>query len=294
LVSRDAVLSHFGLRDAAAHLPRALRVGCLPAPGSGRARADRYADGRAEDDRRLLGRRAIDRDVRLFFTLTNAGLDASICCWDNKRAFASVRPITAIRYLFEGQRLPTWGGPSGVQWIDGKHWRPYQPSTFPTPPFPEFSSGHSTFSAAAAQVLMLFTGSDRFGASVSFPAGSSRMEPGIVPAREMTLRWDTFSQAADQAGLSRRYGGIHFARLLRGAGTELSAPGPRTGRVALLSLQDLATVVPATVVADGVRKDRVAAVRALVQPHRGQLPVAAATTIAPALGVLSLGYLPAL
>jgi hypothetical protein len=169
-----------------------------------------FAQYVARRDRPRSAERAIDRDVRLFFTLTNAGLDASICCWDNKRAFASVRPITAIRYLFEGRRLLTWGGPSGVQWIDGKDWRPYQPSTFPTPPFPEFSSGHSTFSAAAAQVLMLFTRSDRFGASVSFPAGSSRIEPGIVPAGEVKLRWDTFSQAADQAGLSRRYGGIHF------------------------------------------------------------------------------------
>jgi hypothetical protein len=42
------------------------------------------------------------------------------------------------------------------------------------------------------------------------PAGSSRIEPGLVPAEDLTLHWDTFSAAADEAGLSRRYGGIHF------------------------------------------------------------------------------------
>ncbi len=50
-------------------------------------------------------------------------------------------------------------------------------------------------------------------ASSSFvrsPAGSSRTEPGTVPAHDLTLSWATFSQAADQAGISRRYGGIHF------------------------------------------------------------------------------------
>jgi hypothetical protein len=94
--------------------------------------------------------------------------------------------------------------------MDGAQWLPYQASTFPTPPFPEYSSGHSTFSAAGAEILRLFTGSDRFGNSVTFPAGSSKFETGAVPADDVTLRWATFSDAANQAGLSRRYGGIHF------------------------------------------------------------------------------------
>jgi hypothetical protein len=87
---------------------------------------------------------------------------------------------------------------------------PFQPATFPTPPFPGFTSGHSNFSAAGAEVLRLFTGSDQFGASVTLAAGSSRAEPGITPADDVTLSWKAFSDAADQAGLSRRYGGIHI------------------------------------------------------------------------------------
>jgi hypothetical protein len=94
--------------------------------------------------------------------------------------------------------------------IDGRDWAPYQPATFLTPPFPEYISGHSGFSAAGAEVLLRFTGSDDFGGTVTLPAGSSRVEPGVTPAADVTLSWATFSEAADEAGMSRRYGGIHF------------------------------------------------------------------------------------
>jgi hypothetical protein len=155
--------------------------------------------------------RDLDQAVKLFFALTNAIFDAGICGWDNKCAFASVRPITAIRYLFQGKQVHAWGGPGqGTRLIRGDDWFPYQTRTFPTPPFPEYSSGHSNFSAAGAEILRLFTGSDRFGGSVTLAAGSSAVEPGFAPARDVTLSWDTFSEAADQAGISRRYGGIHF------------------------------------------------------------------------------------
>ena len=155
--------------------------------------------------------RGIDSDVKLFFALTNAIFDAGICAWDNKCEFNSVRPITALRYLYQGQTVLAWAGPyQGTQRIDAATWLPYQPSTFPTPPFPEYSSGHSSFSAAGAEILRLFTGSDRFGDSVTFPAGSSSVERGAVPASDLVLSWATFSEAADQAGISRRYGGIHF------------------------------------------------------------------------------------
>jgi hypothetical protein len=153
----------------------------------------------------------IERDVKLFFALTNAISDAGCCAWDNKRAFNSVRPITAIRMLFRGQAVRAWAGPyQGTKTIDGAAWFPYQSTTFPTPPFPEYSSGHSNFSAAGAEILRLFTDSDRFGGSTVLRAGSSRIEPGAVPSNDVTLSWATFSAAANQAGLSRRYGGIHF------------------------------------------------------------------------------------
>jgi hypothetical protein len=153
----------------------------------------------------------LEQDVKLFFALTNAISDAGCCAWDNKITFNSVRPITAIRTLFRGEPVLAWGGPfQGTKEIDGATWFPYQPTSFPTPPFPEYSSGHSNFSAAGAEILKLFTGSDRFGGSVTLRAGSSKVEPGAVPSSDITLSWPTFSHAADQAGMSRRYGGIHF------------------------------------------------------------------------------------
>jgi len=150
-------------------------------------------------------------DVKMFFILANAELDASIAAWDAKRAYDSERPITSIHYLFAGKSVWAWAGPyQGTRLIDGADWQPYQLSTVVTPPFPESISGHSTFSAAGAEILKRFTGSDVFGAWVTFPAGSSLIEPGMTPARPITLFWPTFSDAADQAGISRRYGGIHF------------------------------------------------------------------------------------
>ncbi|MGZ5545773.1 MAG: vanadium-dependent haloperoxidase [Limisphaerales bacterium] len=153
----------------------------------------------------------VDDDVKMFFALNAAIHDAGIAAWDAKRHWDSVRPVSAIPYLFHGQAIECWGGPFlGTVWMDGGNWIPYQPSTSPTPPFPSYISGHSAFSAAGATVLSDWTGSDTFGASVTFMPGSSVIEPGMTPATSLTLVWDTFSDASNQAGVSRRYGGIHF------------------------------------------------------------------------------------
>jgi hypothetical protein len=156
-------------------------------------------------------RHTLDDDVKMFFVLSNAIFDAGIAAWDAKRTYDSVRPVTAIALLYKGKTIRSWGGPGkGTVEMDGSRWIPYQAATFPTPPFPDFVSGHSTYSAAAARILTLWTGSDRFGDSVTLPAGSSKIEPGMTPAHEILLSWPTFTDAANEAGMSRRYGGIHF------------------------------------------------------------------------------------
>ena len=153
----------------------------------------------------------LDDDVKLFFVLTSAVFDSGVATWTIKREFDSVRPVSAVPYLLAGQVIKSWGGPgNGTISMDGSDWRPYQPPSFPSPPFPEYPSGHSAFSAAAAMILRLWTGSDRFGQQVTFVAGSSGIERGVTPTREITLSWPTFTDAANQAGMSRRYGGIHF------------------------------------------------------------------------------------
>jgi hypothetical protein len=155
----------------------------------------------------------LDDDVKMFFVLSNAMFDSSIAAWDMKRTYDSILPITAIPLLFNGKKIRAWGGPGkGTVETDGSQWMPYQSASFPTPPFPDYVSGHSTYSAAAAYILKSWTGSDRFGDSVTLPAGSSKIEPGITPKRPVVLTWPTFTDAANQAGMSRRYGGIHFRR----------------------------------------------------------------------------------
>jgi hypothetical protein len=170
----------------------------------------------------------LGEDVRMYMALTGATLDAGISAWEAKRAYDFVRPATAIQYLYAGQQVLAWAGPNqGAQLIDGSEWRPYQNPTFVTPPFAEFTSGHSTFSAASAAVLSSFAGTDalydgvtRLGRDYDGDGeedlmGRHVVEPGFLmfedgPAATVTLRWDTLWDAADEAGISRRYGGIHF------------------------------------------------------------------------------------
>lgn len=101
----------------------------------------------------------------------------------------------------------------GVGWIRGVDWIPYQRRTFVTPAFPGFISGHSTFSRAAAEVLTAVNGDPYFpGGLGEFVAESNAylvFEQG--PARPIRLQWATYYDAADQAGQSRLWGGIHIA-----------------------------------------------------------------------------------
>ena len=101
---------------------------------------------------------------------------------------------------------------SGAGWILGERWVPYQRATFVTPAFPGFVSGHSTFSRAAAEVLAAYTDSAYFPGGEykqTFMPGYLKFERG--PSAPLTLQWATYYDAADQAGISRIYGGIHIA-----------------------------------------------------------------------------------
>ena len=152
----------------------------------------------------------LDDDAKMFFALTNAVHDAGIACWDAKRVYDFCRPVTAIRAMYNGQTIQGWKGAGlGVGAVDGATWKPFQPDYFPTPPFPEYTSGHSAFSAAGAEILKRFSGSDTFGGTVTIKARTLNAEP-TNPVTDVTLTWATFSTAADEAAMSRRYGGIHF------------------------------------------------------------------------------------
>lgn len=112
------------------------------------------------------------------YTETSIALfDAFISCWDEKFRSNYVRPETAINKYFD------------------EEWRPY----IQTPPFPSYTSGHATISAAAAEVM-----TDWFGDRLSFTDTSS-LEFGIESRRIVSFR-----EAAKEAAMSRLYGGIHY------------------------------------------------------------------------------------
>jgi PAP2 superfamily len=120
----------------------------------------------------------LEENARLFALLNIAMADAAICAWDAKYTFHFWRPITAIN--FEEPEL-NWS------------------SLIVTPPFPDYVSGHSTFSGAAATVLPLFYGTE----DLPFTTGSDSL-PGVYRS------FSTCLDAAEEAADSRLYGGIHF------------------------------------------------------------------------------------
>jgi len=154
----------------------------------------------------------LDRDVKLFFGLGNAMMDASISSWYAKYQYDFVRPTTAIRVRYKDKLITSWlGAGKGYGKVLGQNWRPFQEPTVLTPPFPEYVSGHSTFSGAGGVLLGYAFGTNgTFNAKVTIQPGNTRIEPGITPAKTVVLSWKTLDDASDDAGWSRRWGGIHF------------------------------------------------------------------------------------
>lgn len=125
-------------------------------------------------------------DTARTFALVNiATADAGIAAWDAKYEFNTWRPITAIREADTDGNAAT--SPEA-------NWSPL----LPTPNFPSYISGHSTFSGAAATILAAL-----FGDATSFTVGSDGLPL-------VTRSFDSFSEAAAEAGISRIYGGIHY------------------------------------------------------------------------------------
>jgi membrane-associated phospholipid phosphatase len=112
------------------------------------------------------------------YTLTAIALyDAFISCWDEKYRSNVIRPITVINDWFE----KTWS------------------SFLQTPPFPEYTSGHSTITASASTVLAKL-----YGDNFAFNDTSDLRYIG------MQRKFNSFQQAAAEASISRVYGGIHY------------------------------------------------------------------------------------
>jgi hypothetical protein len=129
---------------------------------------------------------SLPENARLFALLNIALADAGIACWDCKFHYCYWRPITAIRSADRTSNLDTR---ADARWLP----------LLNSPPFPSYTSGHSTFSGAGATILARFFGTDQ----VRFNLTSDSI-PGTVRS------YRGFWEAALEAGRSRIYGGIHY------------------------------------------------------------------------------------
>jgi len=116
--------------------------------------------------------------------------------------------VNKIAILAWPGETPQRANPNGVRWIHADTWTTYQRSNFVVPAFPGYISGHSTFSRSAAEVLTAFTGSPYFPGGIhTYTITNLANEKG--PSQPIELRYATYYDAADGAGLSRIWGGIH-------------------------------------------------------------------------------------
>ncbi|MEJ7589722.1 MAG: vanadium-dependent haloperoxidase [Ferruginibacter sp.] len=123
------------------------------------------------------GKKNFNESMQIYTSVCVGLMDAFISCWDEKYRSNRIRPETAIRKLIDPQWVPL----------------------LQTPPFPEYLSGHSYISSASAIILTHY-----FGENFSY---TDRVEvPYGLPPRA----FKSFRQAAEEAAISRFYGGIHF------------------------------------------------------------------------------------
>ena len=160
--------------------------------------------------------------------------------WGLKLQYQEARPIQTIRRLYATETVGSWRTTADLSGtllpaadISGALWTPYQALNFVTPPFPDFVSGHSSFSQVFSLVMTDWFGanipataptlmtnlnkfSGMFSATDTQPfgtfvvgAGRSEIQSGLVPATPVTITFRTWSEIATSAGISRQWGGIH-------------------------------------------------------------------------------------
>lgn len=151
----------------------------------------------------------LDQDVKMYFYNQVVAMDAFIASWDSKMFYDYARPYALVHQYYNNQKIKAWGGEGkGMIDMEGKEWRPYSPEIFLCPPFPSYTSGHSTISGACAEALKKWTGSDEFGSEATLVAGALT-EPDNL-GDTIVLKFPTFTETAEMAGISRVLGGYHI------------------------------------------------------------------------------------
>jgi hypothetical protein len=175
----------------------------------------------------------IENEIKIYTIISSGIYQAGICAWKLKRQFLQARPIQMIRELDYGHTITSWQGS-----ISGDVWLPYQELDFVTPPFPDFVSGHSTFSSTCSRLLSYILETDVISlknptitnnivnylspvltnSSVNFcmndvfiypDTSKVQTTPYIPPLSGVLLNWTNWSDMAKDSGRSRIYGGIH-------------------------------------------------------------------------------------
>ena len=177
-------VKEIGKSDSLTRTPDQTAIAKFWANGAGTFTPPGHWNQIAEETATLTGQ-SLEDSARLFALLNIALADAAISCWDAKYEYNLWRPVTAIRQADTDNNPNTTADP---QWLP----------LVTTPPFPEYMSGHSTFSGAADAVMSSIFGSD-FGFA-------DRGDRSVNSLRT----YQNFSEAADESGISRLYGGIHF------------------------------------------------------------------------------------
>ena len=133
---------------------------------------------------------SLEENARMLALLNIGMADALITAWDTKFAYSFVRPVTAIRNADNDGNPDTVGD---AEWLP----------LLGTPPHPSYMAAHSAVSATAATVLAEFFGND----AIAFTSSAEVAAGGPV----ITRSFDGFWEAAEEAGASRIYGGIHWS-----------------------------------------------------------------------------------
>jgi hypothetical protein len=160
----------------------------------------------------------------------NCGLfQMSLITWNIKYKYKQARPIQTIRLLYPNKKFDYYFGKS-----TGELWLPYQTSKLRTPPFPDYISGHSSFSSVGSYFMTKFFGNN-IPSNINIEGNElkllsilfqnqqqsqqlnniiiephcSQIEP-TVPKKTINLKFKTWQELAESAAISRLYGGIHY------------------------------------------------------------------------------------
>jgi RTX calcium-binding nonapeptide repeat (4 copies)/PAP2 superfamily len=177
-------VKEIGKIDSLTRTPDQTAIAKFWANGAGTFTPPGHWNQIAEEASSLTGQ-SLEDSARLFALLNITLADAAISCWDTKYHYNFWRPITAIR------QADTDNNPNTTA---DAQWTPL----LATPPFSEYTSGHSTFSGVADAVM-----SSVFGSDYGFGDRGDRTINNL-------RTYENFSEAADESGISRLYGGIHF------------------------------------------------------------------------------------